>query len=217
MTTASAPRRRRRRRRRALVAAALAAVALTTVAVPTVLERALDALASAGAPIEVVERALPFGADGEPGVDEPGVDDGLLPDGPASPYADVPAVTGLAPDLLAALQAASDAAAVDGVELVVNSGWRSVELQQAMRDEAVVTYGSEEEAARWVSTPDESAHVTGDAVDVGGWDGAAWLGQHGWQWGLCQTYANESWHFELRPGAHGGGCPPMAADPTHAH
>lgn len=209
MTTASAP---LHRRRRGLVAAALVAAALATVAVPTALERTLGALEDAGSHLDVVERALPLGDDAEPGVD-----DGLLPEGPASPYDDLPAVTGLDPALLAALQAASDAAAVDGVELLVNSGWRSATLQQAMRDEAVVTYGSEEEAARWVSTPDESAHVTGDAVDVGGWDGAAWLGQQGWTWGLCQTYANESWHFELRAEAQGGACPPMAADPTHAH
>ncbi|SDH80458.1 M15 family metallopeptidase [Agrococcus jejuensis] len=208
MTTAAAP---PHRRRRALVAVGLVAAALATIAVPTALERALDALASGGSVVEL-SRVLPIGD-----AAEPGVDDGLLPDGPVSPYADVPAITGLAPDLLAALRAASDAAAADGVEVVVNSGWRSAALQQAMLDEAIVTYGSAEEAARWVSTPDESAHVTGDAVDVGGWDGADWMGRHGWAWGLCQTYANESWHFELRPEAVDGACPPMASDPTAAH
>lgn len=206
-----------------LVAVGLAVAALATVVVPAVVERALDGLAASGSTGEL-ERMLPFGdgdgggvGDGGGGGGQPGVADGLLPSGPVSPYADVPAIAGLEPDLLAALRAASDAAAIDGVEVVVNSGWRSATLQQAMLDEAVVTYGSAEEAARWVSTPDDSAHVTGDAVDVGGWDGAAWLGEHGWAWGLCQTYANESWHFELRPEAVGGACPPMASDPTAAH
>lgn len=207
MTTAAAS---RRRRRRAVVAVGLAGVALATVAVPTVLERALDALEPASAPADLV-RVPGFGD-----AAEPGVDDGLLPDGPVSPNADVPAITSLDPALLAALRGAADAAAADGVEVVVNSGWRSAALQQAMLDEAVATYGSEEEAARWVSTPEESAHVTGDAVDVGGWDGADWMGRHGWAWGLCQKYANESWHFELRLEARGGACPPMADDPTAA-
>ncbi|QCR18639.1 M15 family metallopeptidase [Agrococcus sp. SGAir0287] len=210
----------RRRRRLALVVGCLVVVALATCAVPPALQWMLAAVA---APTSSVagDRGLPPAAS-EPGAASdssvPGVDDGLLPGGPVSPHADVPAVSRLDPALLSALRAATDAAAAEGFEIVVNSGWRSAALQQAMLDEAIVTYGSAEEAARWVSTPDESAHVTGDAVDVGDLDGASWLGGHGWAWGLCQTYANESWHFELRPEAAADGtCPPMATDPTAAH
>ena len=35
------------------------------------------------------------------------------------------------------------------------------------------------------------------------------------QYGLCQIYGNEPWHYELRPEAIDHGCPPMYADPTH--
>ena len=34
-------------------------------------------------------------------------------------------------------------------------------------------------------------------------------------YGLCQTYRNEPWHYELRPDAVNRGCPRMYADPTH--
>ena len=55
----------------------------------------------------------------------------------------------------------------------------------------------------------------GDAVDIGPATATAWLSRHGAAYGLCQIYANEPWHFELRPGAADHGCPPMYADPTH--
>ena len=76
-------------------------------------------------------------------------------------------------------------------------------------------YGSEKEAARWVATPNTSAHVSGDAVDIGPFDATAWLSEHGAEYRLCQIYSNEPWHYELRPGAIDHGCPPMYADPTH--
>ena len=40
------------------------------------------------------------------------------------------------------------------------------------------------------------------------------MSRHGAAFGLCQIYANERWHFELRPGAIANGCPVMYADPT---
>jgi hypothetical protein len=66
-----------------------------------------------------------------------------------------------------------------------------------------------------VATPATSAHVSGEAVDVGPLDATAWLTRHGAKYGLCQIYRNEPWHYELRPGAFDHGCPPMYADPTH--
>jgi hypothetical protein len=56
--------------------------------------------------------------------------------------------------------------------------------------------------------------VSGDAVDLGPARAASWLGDHGAAYGLCRVYANEPWHFELRAGAAGGGCPAPYADPT---
>ena len=64
--------------------------------------------------------------------------------------------------------------------------------------------------------PTTSAHVSGGAVEISQSDATAWLCQHGAAYGLCQIYANEPWHYELRPGAIDGGCPAMYPDPTHA-
>jgi zinc D-Ala-D-Ala carboxypeptidase len=126
-----------------------------------------------------------------------------------------PAVSKLDPALLGALRRAATAAAADGVEFYVDSGWRSPEYQKQLFDEAISKYGTNEEAARWVATPNTSAHVSGDAVDIGHSDATAWLSEHGAKYGLCQIYRNESWHFELRPRAIDQGCPAMYADPTH--
>jgi zinc D-Ala-D-Ala carboxypeptidase len=141
--------------------------------------------------------------------------DGVVPDGVTVFDDESPAVANLDPDLLGALRQAATDAAGDGVEFFVESGWRSPEYQEQLLREAVSKYGSEEEAARWVATADTSAHVSGDAVDIGPFDATAWLSEHGAEYGLCQTYSNEPWHYELRPGAIDHGCPPMYADPTH--
>jgi len=141
--------------------------------------------------------------------------DGLIADGASVFDDEIPAVTNLDPGLLEALQRASTGAATDGVTIQVNSGWRSAAYQEKLLLEAVAEFGSEEEAARWVGTADTSAHVTGDAVDIGPFDATAWLSEHGADYGLCQIYRNESWHYELRPEATSRGCPPMYPDPTH--
>ena len=140
--------------------------------------------------------------------------DGALPDGATVFDDDFPAVANLDPALLGALRQAATDAADDGVEFFVDSGWRSPEYQEQLLREAVSKYGSEEEAARWVATPNTSAHVSGDAVDVGPFDATAWLSERGADYGLCQIYGNEPWHYELRPEAIDHGCPPMYADPT---
>jgi LAS superfamily LD-carboxypeptidase LdcB len=127
----------------------------------------------------------------------------------------VPAVANLDPVMLGALRQAATDAADDGIAFVVTSGWRSPAYQEQLRREAVTQYGSETEAARWVATPTTSAHVSGDAVDIGSSDAAVWLSKHGARYGLCQIYRNEPWHFELRPTAINHGCPPVYADPTH--
>ena len=144
-----------------------------------------------------------------------GVAEGKVPDGVTVFDDDLPAVANLDPDLLGALRRAASDAAGDGVELDVNSGWRSPAYQRLLLDEAVSTYGSRQEAARWVATPTTSPHVSGDAVDIGPSDAATWLAEHGAGYGLCQIYRNEPWHFELRPDAVDLGCPPTYADPTH--
>ncbi len=144
-----------------------------------------------------------------------GEDDGVVPDGASVFDDEYPAVANLDPALVGALRQAATDAAGDGVEFFVNSGWRSPEYQEQLLDEAVSEYGSREEAARWVATPHTSAHVSGDGVDIGHSDAAAWLSEHGAEYGLCQIYSNEPWHYELRPEAVDHGCAPTYADPTH--
>jgi zinc D-Ala-D-Ala carboxypeptidase len=141
--------------------------------------------------------------------------EGAVPDGATVFDHEYPAVANLDPALLGALRQAATDAADDGVEFYVDSGWRSPEYQEQLLDEAISKYGSEEEAARWVATPNTSAHVSGDAVDIGHSDATAWLSEHGAEYGLCQIYRNEPWHYELRPVAIDRRCPPMYADPTH--
>ena len=148
-----------------------------------------------------------------PRQDGPGAD-GSVPDGVTVFDDDIPAVANLDADLLAALRLAATDAADEGITLVVTSGWRSAGYQDQLLRDAVTEYGSAAEAARWVATPDTSPHVQGAAIDVGPWAAISWLSEHGAAYGLCQVYANESWHYELRPDAVDGGCPAMYTDPT---
>jgi D-alanyl-D-alanine carboxypeptidase len=152
-----------------------------------------------------VPRGQQAGALGEP--------DGAVPDGTTVFDDAVPGVANLDPALLRALRHAARAAAHDGVEFVVDSGWRSAAYQEHLLQDAVSQYGSERQAARWVATPGTSLHVSGDAVDLGS-GAAAWLSEQGAPYGLCRIYGNEPWHYELRPEAMADGCPAMYADPT---
>lgn len=140
--------------------------------------------------------------------------EGALPEGATIFDDQYPGIHRLDAELLAALREAARVAADAGVEFEVNSGWRSAEYQRRLLRRAIAEYGSEEEARRWVTTPKNSEHVTGNAVDLGV-QARRWLAQHGAAYGLCQIYANEPWHFELRPGAVDHGCPEMYADAAH--
>jgi D-alanyl-D-alanine carboxypeptidase len=150
-----------------------------------------------------------------PGSGGLGEADGAVPDGTTVFDDDVPGVANLDSDLLSALREAATDAEGDGVEFLVDSGWRSRAYQEHLLEDAISKYGSEEEAAKWVATPNTSPHVSGDAVDIGPDDAEEWLSEHGAAYGLCQIYGNEPWHYELRPEAVDQGCPAMYADPTH--
>jgi D-alanyl-D-alanine carboxypeptidase len=178
---------------------------------------------TAASPIDVIRsehRGAPGEPDGAVGVRRQprgvlGVADGAVPDGVTVFDDEFPGVANLDQALLDALRRAATDASYDGVELFVDSGWRSREYQERLLREAISKYGSKAEATRWVATPNTSAHVKGDAVDIGPSGAAAWLSEHGAAYGLCQIYANEPWHYELRPEAGDRGCPAMYADPTH--
>ena len=144
-----------------------------------------------------------------------GETDGAVPEGVGVFDDHMPAVANLEPGLLRALRRAATDAAKGGIEIVVNSGWRSREYQKQLLRDAVAKYGSEKAAGRWVATPGTSSHVSGDAVDIGPSRATAWLSRHGAGYGLCRIYRNEPWHYELRREAIQHGCPRMYADPRH--
>jgi zinc D-Ala-D-Ala carboxypeptidase len=162
--------------------------------------------------VQTVPSKLPQSTQEERPHGEAGPADGWLPDGVTVFDDGYPGLSNLDAALVSALRrAARDAG---GVVFYVTSGWRSPAYQEQLLDEAVSTYGSRAEAARWVATPTTSPHVTGHAVDLGHSDATTWLSRHGAAYGLCQIYRNEPWHYELRSSG-GKGCPVMYADPTH--
>ena len=181
--------------------------------------------AALGPRLPASSSSTPASPDGTPLHEDPGLRgghggalgeaDGAVPDGTTVFDDEVPGVARLDRALLGALRNAATEAAGDGVELHVDSGWRSPAYQEQLLREAVRKYGSEAEASRWVAAPNRSAHVSGDAVDIGPSGAMAWLSEHGAEYGLCQIYANEPWHYELRSDATYRACPPTYADPTH--
>jgi hypothetical protein len=122
------------------------------------------------------------------------------------------ATTELHPVLLERFNAAYLAAKIDGVNLYITSGFRTLTRQELLFERAVKKYGSESEAAKWVLPAPYSHHPQGLAIDVnypGDRIGAKWLELNGSRFGLCRVYANEWWHFEgvIAPGEV---CPPLA-------
>jgi len=107
----------------------------------------------------------------------------------------------------------------DGVEIIPISGFRSREYQETLFRKAVVKYGSEEAAARWVARPGRSEHQTGLAVDLGDGGNPAcdveppfeetpafhWLEQNATRFGFELSYPRnnpqgvhyEPWHWRF--------------------
>lgn len=201
--------------RSAVAVAVVTGVALVVAAIVAMLGSQLSAASFPSSASDPGRLDVPALAE-DPGADRGGDlgADGDVADGVTVFDDGVPAVANLDPDLLEVLRRAATDAAGHGVAFFVNSGWRSPEYQDRLLEDAVAEYGSAAEAARWVATADTSPHVQGDAVDIGQWDATDWLAEHGAEYGLCQIYANEPWHYELRPDAVDRGCPEMFADPT---
>ena len=206
-------------------------VVLVVIAVPfAILSRLSPKVTSAAAPPTVAGssprpsytshvREVPSNPPSSAQPDDPpdavGAADGRLPDGVPVFDVGLPGLSKVDPALLSALRRAARDAEDGGPTFYVTSGWRSAAYQEQLLVEAVSTYGSRAEAARWVATPATSPHVKGYAVDLGHADATTWLSKHGARYGLCQIYRNEPWHYELRPAAAAKGCPTMYADPTH--
>jgi hypothetical protein len=140
---------------------------------------------------------------------------GWLPDGVTLSPFDVanPVVGLLDPALLSAVQDAARKAATENVDIRINSGWRTRGFQQRLFDDGVRTYGSVDAARQFVASPDTSKHVEGKAVDIAPVEADKWLIANGRQFGLCQIYANEIWHFELATDDQGR-CPPLKPNAT---
>jgi zinc D-Ala-D-Ala carboxypeptidase len=135
---------------------------------------------------------------------------GWLPEGQTLSPFDVshPIVAWLDPTLLKAVQDATRKAAAEGIDIEITSGWRSKGFQQRLFDMGIIDYGSIDVARQFVAAPDVSKHVEGEAVDIAPVEADRWLIRNGAQFGLCQIYANEIWHFELATDDQGR-CPPL--------
>lgn len=135
---------------------------------------------------------------------------GYLPDGTTVTPFDTSSqlLAGLDPALLTAIQNAGRSAQSQGIDITITSGWRSKGFQQRLFDDAVRRYDSIEIARQFVAFPEVSRHVVGAAVDIAGVGASDFLIRNGAQFGLCQIYANENWHFELATDG-AGRCPPL--------
>ena len=204
----------RRTARRLLAAGLLGAAVLVTGLLAPGIVTAAAAPAGVSAKVHETAAALPTAP---PTAGPPTAADGLIAAGQVVSVFDdrVPAVANLNAVLLAAVRRAATDAAASGIRFQVNSGWRSPKLQAWMLRQAIADYGSKAAAERWVATPEASEHVKGEAIDLGPSAADDWLERHGAAYGLCRIYANEAWHFELRPRAVTDGCPAMYADPSH--
>jgi hypothetical protein len=90
--------------------------------------------------------------------------------------------------------------------LGILSGYRSVERQRELWNDAVRRYGSPEAARRWVAPPGSSQHNHGNAADLT-WNGQSlaqapawvvnWLHANAERYGLVFPLSNENWHIEL--------------------
>lgn len=105
------------------------------------------------------------------------------------------------------------AAQKKGYEIIVTSGYRSLDRQSYLFKQAVKKHGSKAEATKWVLPAEKSNHPWGLAIDINyGISGtkarqsATWLDKNGYKFGLCRRYQNEWWHFEplVAPGTQ---CP----------
>ena len=118
------------------------------------------------------------------------------------------------PLVLARFLSAQAAAKELGIELSIDSGYRSLEKQNYLYQRAIKTYKSANEAIKWVLPENLSRHPWGLALDVNlnhDKSGASWLEANGATFGLCRVYVNEWWHFEPLT-APGGICPPLLPD-----
>jgi hypothetical protein len=102
-----------------------------------------------------------------------------------------------------------------GGRITLGSGYRSVERQEELWDQAVDKYGSEEAAKKWVARPGKSNHNHGLAGDLNFTaDGQEWAHQNAARYGLWFPMSHEPWHIEAIKTAHGDDFNPEAYTPA---
>lgn len=104
--------------------------------------------------------------------------------------------------------------------LGVLSGYRSVERQQVLWQDALRRYGSPEAARQWVAPPGNSQHNHGQAVDLA-FNGRSlqhapqhvldWVHENAGKYGMYFPMAHEPWHIEPQ-GSRGGTVAPRTGD-----
>lgn len=96
------------------------------------------------------------------------------------------------PDVAAAFDRMSAAAAADGVSLTVTSGFRSDAEQQAL--------WNANPDPRWVARPGTSLHRCATELDLGPSGAYGWLAANAPRFGFLKRYSWEPWHFGFDAG-----------------
>jgi Transglycosylase SLT domain/D-alanyl-D-alanine carboxypeptidase len=105
---------------------------------------------------------------------------------------------GMRPDVAAAFDRMSAAAAGAGLDLLVNSTFRSDAEQAAL-------FAAHPDP-RWVAPPGHSLHRCATELDLGPEAAYAWLAANAGRFGFVQRYSWETWHF-----GYTAGPPPCSA------
>lgn len=115
----------------------------------------------------------------------------------------------LCPPVAAAFDRMDAAATGAGVELVVNSGFRS-DAEQA------VLFNRHPDP-KWVAPPGHSRHRYATELDIAGTSGAwVWLADHATEFGFVQRYSWEPWHYGYLAGCGAVPEAPATARPLSA-
>jgi LAS superfamily LD-carboxypeptidase LdcB len=93
-----------------------------------------------------------------------------------------------------AFAAMAEAAAGDGIELELTSGFRTNERQAELYDEYLHASGA------LAAKPGYSNHQSGHALDINVWNWTVfeWLDEHAAKYGFKRTVPSEPWHWEFR-------------------
>ena len=97
---------------------------------------------------------------------------------------------GMRPDVAAAFDRMSAAAAAEGLALVVNSAFRSDAEQAAL-------FAAHPDPT-WVAPPGHSLHRCATELDLGPEEAYGWLAGNAGRFGFVQRYSWEAWHYEYR-------------------